>query len=453
MVGLALRFRLSQDKCLHKWDERFHALVAKNLINHPLEPTLYENPLLNYDYKEWYSNHIWVHKQPLPLWLIATSYRIFGVTELATRIPSFLFSVLAIFITYLLGQAFFTKKTGILSAFFISINGVIIEIGAGRIATDHYDILFLAFIEISILFAYYNSKNKSTSLAILSGIFIGFAIITKWLPALIVLPIHLTMLLQFKASKNEIIKFLLFSFIASIVIAAPWQIYILRNFTLEAKWEYYHHWLHLSSQLDGQPDDGWLHYLNNIRIKYSEIIYIPLVYLVYKLAKSKFRDYTLLTLFIWISIPLIFFSFAKTKMTGYILFISPALFIVTAFFFFDLKDKLINEFSSKGLKVLSWILLVLMIALPVRYCFERTSFGFEKPKHEEYCDDYKKFQNRFQKKSVVLNIEYPIEFMFYTNATAYSINKLEKSDFEAIKNKGYKIYYYNKLEKTISEVN
>lgn len=452
LIGFGLRVRLSQDRYVHKWDERFHALVSKNLINHPLKPTLYETPLLKYDYKNWYSSHIWMHKQPLPLWLIAGSYSLFGVSDFATRIPSLIFSLLAIFITYLLGKDFFSKKIGLLSAFFIAINGLIIEIGAGRIATDHYDILFLCFIELGILFAYYGSKRKSILLTILSGIFVGLAILTKWLPAFIVFPIHLVFLFQEKFKKREITRFLSFSIMACLLIALPWQIYILKNFPLESKWEYFHQWLHLSTQLEGQPDDGWFHYLTNIRIKYSEVIYIPLVFLIYKLIKSKFKNFTMLALFIWIFIPILFFSFAKTKMTGYILFVSPALFIVTACFFFELKDNLIYTFSNKAFRFLSWILLISMIALPIRYCYERTSFGLEKPRSESYCENYKKFRETLTNKSLVLNVSYPIEFMFYNGGIAYSTDKIENSDYNRIISLGYKVFKLDTINNNLKEV-
>jgi len=393
-----------------------------------------------------------MHKQPLPLWLIAGSYKIFGIKDVTTRLPSLLFSVLAIFITYLLGKGGFSKKVGILSAFFISVNGLIIEIGAGRIATDHYDILFLVFIELGILFAFLNAKNKSVLFAILSGAFVGFAVLTKWLPAFIVFPLHFVLLLNANSKKNEIIRFLGVSLLTCLIIAVPWQIYILINFPLEAKWEYFHQWLHLSTRLDEQPDDGWYHYLTNIRIKYSEIIYIPLIYLIYNLIKSKFRDYNLLLLFIWIFVPILFFSFAKTKMTGYILFISPALFITTAYFFFELKDKLLPGLTNKGLKLLSWILLVLIIALPIRYCYERTSFGLEKPRTETYCENYKTFQNKLPNKTLVLNVSHPIEFMFYNNCTAYTTDKIEKSDYNRIVSLGYKVLQLDTVQNSVNEV-
>ena len=68
VFGLILRIYVGSDLYLHCWDERYHALVAKNLMNHPFFPTLYENPILGYDIENWTGNHIWVHTQPLPLW-------------------------------------------------------------------------------------------------------------------------------------------------------------------------------------------------------------------------------------------------------------------------------------------------------------------------------------------------------------------------------------------------
>src|SRR3954469_18267269 len=61
--GLILRVFVASDLFLHEWDERYHALVAKNLMSNLLLPRLYASPLLNYDCREWASNYIWLHKQ------------------------------------------------------------------------------------------------------------------------------------------------------------------------------------------------------------------------------------------------------------------------------------------------------------------------------------------------------------------------------------------------------
>ena len=63
ILGFGLRAYSASDRYLHNWDERYHALVAKNMIEHPLRPTLYENPVLPFDSKDWERNHIWLHKQ------------------------------------------------------------------------------------------------------------------------------------------------------------------------------------------------------------------------------------------------------------------------------------------------------------------------------------------------------------------------------------------------------
>ena len=84
LSGLFFRIYSALDPFLHAWDERYHALVAKNLLKHPLVPTLYDLPLLDQDLL-WVGSHIWLHKQPLALWLISGSISIFGNTDFAIR--------------------------------------------------------------------------------------------------------------------------------------------------------------------------------------------------------------------------------------------------------------------------------------------------------------------------------------------------------------------------------
>src|SRR5262245_6295197 len=91
-AGAAVRVYAASERSLHEWDEQYHALVAKHLIDHPLTPTLYEDPVLPFDYRSWVANHVWLHKPPVALWLMAGSLRVFGLDELALRLPSVLLS-------------------------------------------------------------------------------------------------------------------------------------------------------------------------------------------------------------------------------------------------------------------------------------------------------------------------------------------------------------------------
>jgi 4-amino-4-deoxy-L-arabinose transferase-like glycosyltransferase len=58
----------------------------------------------------------YLDKPPLLFWLSALSYKIFGVSDISYKLPSFLFSLLAIFSTFKLGSRLFGVPAGLLSA-------------------------------------------------------------------------------------------------------------------------------------------------------------------------------------------------------------------------------------------------------------------------------------------------------------------------------------------------
>lgn len=439
LIGGAIRWRLSQDQVLHNWDEKFHALVAKNMMDDALSPRLYKTAVLPYDYTLWYRNHIWLHKQPLPLWLMAASYKVFGVTEFATRIPSLLFSTLLILVLYLLAERLYSKKVALLAAFFLSVNGLVIELGAGRVATDHYDLLFLVFITLAIYLAQLQAQTKKLHYTFISGFFIGCALLTKWLPALIVLPVHYYFLKHYGSTKKDTVKALLFSIGSLLLIALPWQLYILHTFPQEARWEYFHHWLHVASELEGHTDPGYFYYLDKIRINYSELVYLPLLYFLWRLGKYKPRQSQDLALFIWIFVPLVFFSLAKTKMQGYVLFICPALFMLSAEFFFKLPT-ILQSHKSKSRSVLKMVLQIALIFLPLRYCYERSSFGLDAALVNAETEPYKSLP-KAEGKVLVLNVKWPIEFMFYTGYIAYRQDHLSAEEQEIVSKSGYTVKY------------
>jgi len=83
LTGFVLRvFIALLDPYLQDWDERFHALVAKNMMDNPFKPMLRAESIIPYNIEDWCCNHIWVHKQPLFLWFMALSMKIFGVSVL-----------------------------------------------------------------------------------------------------------------------------------------------------------------------------------------------------------------------------------------------------------------------------------------------------------------------------------------------------------------------------------
>lgn len=415
LCGLGLLIYVSSDFFLHTWDEKYHALVAKNLIRHPLIPTLYDNPILPYDYKNWDGNHIWLHKQPLPLWIMATSMWIFGVNEIALRLPSIILTSIGIWMMFYIGKYFFNKRVGYLAAFLFSVNGLIIELTGGRVATDHIDIFFMFFIELAIFLSIIFVQRRKTIYTILVGVSIGAAILSKWLPALIVLPIWLLIVID---SGNFKLKTIITQFailiITLVAVSLPWQLYIFSAFPEEAVWEASSNFKHITEVLGGRTGPFY-YFIDKIRINYGELIYVPLFWFLW-ITLKKFKDKKRLAICIWFIVPLIFFSLAKTKMQGYMLFTAPALFLMTSEFYFMLLDYKKNH----NLKWLINIILILLIALPIRYGLERIKPFEFRDRNPQWVIDLKKLNKEKIENGILLNYENPVEAMFYTNMTVYS---------------------------------
>lgn len=202
LLGLIVRCYTASDHFLHEWDEKFHALVAKNIVDSPLKPSLYKNPVLPYNPDNWIENHIWLEKGPVPLFLMAASLKVFGINEYALRLPSLLLSLLAVYLTYLIGKHLFNERIALLAAFFHSINGLIIEVAAGRVSSDHVETVSVFLFELILYFIIKNlvkhDKDKTFSARaylyqVLIGTFAGLAFLTKWTPVLMIFPVWLIM--------------------------------------------------------------------------------------------------------------------------------------------------------------------------------------------------------------------------------------------------------------------
>ncbi len=359
--------------------------------------------------------------------------KLFGVNEIALRLPSIALMTIGIWLSFFIGSYFFNKKTGYLTAFFFSINGLIIELTGGRLATDHIDIFFLFFIELGVVFSILFAQKQKVIFNLLSGVCIGAAILSKWLPALIVVPVWLLIVIDSRKFKlREIIYHLIILLSSCILIFLPWQLYIYSVFPAEATWEASFNVKHIKEVLD-ERTGPFYYFIERIRINYGELVYLPLIWFLWKSFKN-IRDKKRLAISIWVLVPLIFFSIAKTKMQGYILFISPALFLITSDFFFLLKEYKKNH----RFKWLFNLVLFLFIALPVRYMIERVKPFEQQNRNPDWVIDLRKLNDRNISKGVLFNYDKPIEAMFYTNLTAYQ-NIPDKSKIADLVAEGYHV--------------
>lgn len=432
LLGFSLRLILCMDDFLHPWDERFHALVAKNLINNFSEPRLYGNPVLNTEDLDWRYTTIWLHKQPLPLWSISASLYFFGTNEFFVRLPSLILSTLSLLLTFSIARHLFNEKIGLLAVFFQAINGFVIEITSGRVATDHIDVFFMFFIQLAIWFVIKYRESFQIRYLHFIGIALGLAVLSKWLVAMIVIPLFCIINLD-KLNFKEQFRFSIYIFLTSVLVWLPWQIYTLYMYPLEAQAEQINVIKHYTEVLDGQSGDA-MYYFTKIRTNYHDLVYIPLLWFLYKAVKYKSSiNFFLLT---WIVVPILFFSVSKTKMQGYLLFISPALFIVISAFLVEFYQ------WSKVHHVIKKLVVVAFFSFPIIYCVDRV---FVKKYDSERISSVKLKNAKAiidKPNVVVFNCKSYIEAMYYFRCVAYDYMPIQ-TQIDYLKSKKYILYCFD----------
>ena len=473
------------DLFLHTWDERYHALVAKHLLEHPLVPTLYDQPVLPYDYRDWRSNHVWLHKPPLALWLMAAGMRLLGPDEIAMRLPSLLLSALAIFLTYVIGSHLGGRRVGLLGAGFQALNGYLLQLPGGRVAVDHVDNALIFFVELGILGAVLQVRSwrgrrgadgwPAFLLAMLAiGAVCGLAVLTKWLPGLLPIPVWLALAWR-RQPPRRLVAGLLAMAGACAAVALPWQLHILEAFPLEARWEAAYNLHHLRVPIEGLGGSP-LYYLLKMPRFFGELIYLPLgwflVSLVYPpwrpIRKAGTRPFggeaapaapvaqearaderearegvgatkrheqgareplglaPLAPLAVWLLLPYVAFSLAATKLGGYVMVAAPALFIVEASFWlwlWDRKPRRGTHSAGRGTAAaaLRWAVLVLLPLLPLRYTVERMKIRPGYDRNPPWVRALRELPARLGPGPVVLfHLDRPLEAMFYTPYIAYA---------------------------------
>lgn len=328
VFGFVIRLYMARiDPMLHDWDEKYHALVAKNMMANPFKPMLYVHQYFSTDPYNWTYNHIWLHKQPLFLWQMALSMKCFGVSELAIRIPSVLMGTFMIILVYRICLLCTGNKwSSILSGILMSCSNYYLNLISGREGMDHNDIAF-GFYVLASIWAYVEYlNNASWKWVILIGVFAGCAILNKWLTGMLVFaPWGIQSLSDFIRTKkiNSLLPFIV-GLLVCILVFAPWQFYTLYHFPDLAKYEYAYNARHIMEVVEGHKGDYW-YYIRNFPLYFGKRVYllVPVGLFLLLFKKSLDRKY-LIPLILPVVIIFCFFSFiVQTKITGYFFITAP----------------------------------------------------------------------------------------------------------------------------------
>lgn len=462
-------FIANLDPFLILWDEQYHALVAKNLVKNPLKPTLYSNPILGYDYRNWTENFIWLHKQPLFLWQMALSVKLFGLNTLAVRLPSIILHALTVLLIYRIGKISHSERIGYYGGLFFAFSYYILELVSGKFSTDHNDIAFLFYVASSF-WAWFEYKNcQKKYFLVLIGLSSGFAVLVKWLVGLLIYAIWFISIGV--NDKREFLKIksywpMIGSLFITLLVFIPWQVYILIKYPLESSYEFAYNTKHFFEPIETHSGNLWFHFkaIENIYGSGDAVPYLYLLGLVIYLKKVQLKIYRVATVSA-ILITYLFFTIATTKMISFCIIVSPFVFLGLA----SLIDAFLTGLSNR-IKLNQFEMLFRPIVLII-ICY----FLLDIPKIQNYHTDWKPNDNcdrALEKKEmefihkaktllgiedyVVFNVNISVNghipFMFYTNYTAYNYIPSE-SQIRKIESNHYKIAIWdnNDLPKYITD--
>jgi 4-amino-4-deoxy-L-arabinose transferase len=417
---LGLGFSL--DAFLHRWDERFHALVGKNLLGHLTVPTLYDDPVLPAPIT-WGTSHVWLHKPPLTLYAIAASLWAFGTCELAVRIPSVVLFAVATYAVSRIGLRLFSARVGLIAGFLYAVNGQLLDLASGRRPTDHPESLFASLVCVAVWLALRQvERGGGVWRAAAVGLAVGLAVLTKFLPALVVFPVWLVYVWRRPRPLRAWLTEMTVALVVCVAVALPWHLYTRAAFPAEVAYESEHARAHLLEPLDGHVGPFWYH-LIRVPPFFGELSPLAVIWFVVTLRRlasleERRSRWTVLT---WFALVYGFFTLVPTRMPNYVMLSAPAVMLMVATF----TDRLLSLLQTGALagarRKAAWAAVALLLILPVRFMLERYKPFRRWEKETEQAMKLRRLGTSLasEEKVVLFNASSPFDAMFYTGRTAY----------------------------------
>jgi 4-amino-4-deoxy-L-arabinose transferase-like glycosyltransferase len=307
-------------------DEAVFAEATKEIVlsNNWITPTYngenrYDKPILSY-------------------WLMAASYKLFGINEFAARFPSALTALLLAISTFFFVRHFYTDKEAFYAAISLVMSVYFLVYSHAAVT----DMALTFFITLSI-FSFYLSMTKEGNLYLYGFYaFSALAFMTKGLIG-IIFPFGISIFYLFITEGSPGMKkiFSLKGVILFLIISAPWYItqFAINGEEFINQFFIKHHLKRFTGIISGHKGPiyyyiplliiglfPWIAFLPS-GIRNALIKWWNLEPVGYKLNDSKlswFRNRLLLLALIWFAFIVIFFSLSRTKLPNYIVPAIPA---------------------------------------------------------------------------------------------------------------------------------
>ncbi len=239
------------------WDESFHALVSKNLLKHPLMPTLIDRPAFQRGEApfsvDWAGSSVWFHKGTLPLWLGAAGMAITGPGPLGIRAASLMLSLGSVVLLFLLGNRLFNLRVGTIAAALLAVNPYFTGQIHGIMFTDIIDCSLLFFVLGGLLSLAILEETGKRAAAAAAGAATALAFMSKYYLGLAVPVVAVLLVMTDSEARRTMLKpapVIAFAG-AMLAILGPWFTYNLIKFPTEFSSDVLYYFGHLTRNTEG----------------------------------------------------------------------------------------------------------------------------------------------------------------------------------------------------------
>ena len=348
-VFIFFSLKTMKNTSFHDFDEANRAEAVKNMKEYrfflaPLTGSPFlRNEKLKLKVKDNPNLSLFIHleRPPLFFWLTTISTSLFGESEFSYRLPSFLFGLATIIVSFFL-HPFSSLAILLSNDFWLSSQNALM------------DTMLTFFLFIAFLFLLKSIRSKNRLYFFLTGFFWGLAILTKGQPAVIfVFSLFLSLLLK-KLNLKEISLI----FLSASLIVVPWIFLIIYNFGFD---NFVLGFLGFASKkvLSFDPSQKapvfwylrW--WFESFRV--GSILFFTL--LIYDILNKKITSEKLfIALYFFTS--LLFFSLAKNKVWWYVLPLTP---IIALYIHYSVSHLL----KTKKNKLVNLSIIVFFSSLPL----------------------------------------------------------------------------------------
>ncbi|MCX2433033.1 ArnT family glycosyltransferase [Pedobacter sp. GR22-10] len=323
----------------------------------------------------------WLDKPHLTFWITATSFKVFGISAFAYKLPSFLFGLLGAWYLFKLAKDIYDEKTGLISA--------VIFLSALHIITSTFDVraeIYITTFTLASIYHYHKAYQASFWHLIAGSFFAACAILIKGIFVLI--PVFAGFIIYWLFTKQYkqlwqpkwwIAIVLIFVFITPELYALytqfdlhPEKIVFERTGVSGLKfffWDSQFGRFFNNGPIKGKGDISFfLHTTLWAFLPWSILFYTAVINLFKKKNRINLAPESIM---IWASAAVTFliFSLSKFQLPHYILIVFPQFSIITALYLRKLEGKSLKIFFNVQ-NVLAILVFALLSALSVVYGFD-----------------------------------------------------------------------------------